>query len=449
MARIAVVGAGHVGLVTAACFAHLGHSVTCLDVDHDRIALLQQGVSPIHEPGLDDLLRQGVERGLIAFRADYPQALDVEFAFVAVGTPPSAGGSADLRAVREAVASLLRCLPPRAVIVNKATVPIGTADLVEQLAARMNATSIAVVSNPEFLQEGTAIDNFLRPDRVILGSRDEDAVERTARLFESLGAPIMRVDTRSAEMVKYAANAFLATKISFMNEIATICEQMGADAQLVAKGIGADDRIGPRFLGAGLGWGGSCLPKDTQSLAHLAAAHGAHPQLLRAVMQVNQDQRRLVVSKVRSALGDLERRRVLVLGAAFKPGTDDTRFSPAIELAQLLQSEGAEVLVFDPVVTADRIQALAPGVRAVASVEEGAQGAEAIILATEWPEFRELPFAALAAGMRRALLVDGRNYLDPARLAEAGFEYRCVGRPSQEVFASFDFEPSVVAGSIG
>ncbi len=378
------------------------------------------------------MLRAGVEAGRIEFTSEFPERLDAEFAFVAVGTPPSAGGSADLGAVREAVASLLKCLPPGAIIVNKATVPVGTGDLVEALAARGGASSIAVVSNPEFLQEGTAIDNFLRPDRVILGSSNAAAVERTATLFDALGAPIMRVDTRSAEMVKYAANAFLATKISFMNEIATICEQMGADAQAVARGIGADDRIGPRFLGAGLGWGGSCLPKDTQSLAHLAAAHGAHPQLLRAVMQVNQDQRRLVVSKVRAALGDLERRRVLVLGAAFKPGTDDTRFSPAIELAQLLQTEGAEVVVHDPVVSAERILSLAPGVRVADDIVSGAEGADAIVVATEWPQFRALPFAELAAVMRERVIVDGRNLLDPAAVAAAGFQYRCVGRPAVE-----------------
>lgn len=448
MARIAVVGCGHVGLVTAACFAHLGHHVTCLDVDVARVAMLRAGGCPIHEPGLDDLLRDGVGRGLIDFRSDYPTELDVEFAFVAVGTPPSAGGSADLGAVREAVASLLACLPQNAVIVNKATVPIGTADLVEALAARLGAASIAVVSNPEFLQEGTAIDNFLRPDRVILGSSNSAAVERTAALFEELGAPIMRVDTRSAEMVKYAANAFLATKISFMNEIATICEQMGADAQAVARGIGADDRIGPRFLGAGLGWGGSCLPKDTQSLAHLAAAHGAHPQLLRAVMQVNQDQRRLVVSKVRAALGDLERRRVLVLGAAFKPGTDDTRFSPAIELAQLLQSEGADVVVYDPVVSAERILSLAPGVRVASDVLSGASGAEAIVIATEWPEFRELPLAELALVMRERVIVDGRNLLDPDTVARAGFQYRCVGRPGSEAYEPAVVAPALTVGSV-
>ena len=443
MSRIAVVGCGYVGLVTGACFAHLGHRVVCLDVDAERIAQLRKGICPIHEPGLESLIREGIDSGRLEFASDYPAELDVEFAFVAVGTPPSAGGSADLRAVREAVGSLLACLPPNAVIVNKATVPVGTGDLVEALAASRGASSVGVVSNPEFLQEGTAIENFLRPDRVVLGSSNADAMERTSTLFEPLGAPIMRVDTRSAEMVKYAANAFLATKISFMNEIAAICEQMGADAQAVARGIGADDRIGPRFLGAGLGWGGSCLPKDTQSLAHLAAAHGAHPQLLRAVMQVNQDQRRLIVSKVRASLGNLERRRVLVLGAAFKPGTDDTRFSPAIELAQLLQTEGADVVVYDPVVPAARIQSLAPGVRVAPDLITGATGAEAAVIATEWPEFRELPLEELANVMAARVIVDGRNLLDPARVAAAGFQYRCVGRPGVEVH-----EPAVLAPAL-
>ncbi len=431
MAKLSVIGCGYVGAVTAACFADLGHEVECIDIDPSRVALLKEGKSPIHEPGLEPMLRSGIASGRLTFRATYPDQMDAEIVFIAVNTPASQEGAADLRAVRDAVASVAARVGPGAIIVNKSTVPIGTGDLVAGMAKRSGQAEIAVVSNPEFLREGSAVRDFMHPDRVVLGSSDRAAADRVAALYEPLGAYIQRVDIRTAEMIKYASNAFLATKISFINEIAAICESLGADVTEVARGMGMDARIGSQFLQAGLGWGGSCFPKDVRALAHMAAVHGTHPQLLRSVMDINSDQRLRSVGKVRDALeGDLERRRILVLGAAFKNDTDDIRNSPSVELAKLLQLEGADVSIYDPVVPADRLAKEAPSVRIAETIEHGAFGAHAIVLATPWPEFKMLDWEALGSAMSRRILVDTRNFLDPKAVTAAGFSYFCIGRPA-------------------
>ena len=365
MTQLAVVGCGYVGTVTAACLAHLGHTVECIDVDEDRIAILNQGRSPIHEPRLDTLIQEGLAAGRLQFRHGYPQRFRAEIAFIAVNTPGSQEGAADLRAVRDAVASVAGALAPGSIIVNKSTVPIGTGDLVQGMALRTGNGSISVVSNPEFLREGSAVADFLQPDRVVLGSKDAGATERVAALYEPLAAPILRTDIRTAEMIKYASNAFLATKISFINEMASICESVGADVQIVASGMGADARIGEKFLEAGLGWGGSCFPKDVRALAHIAAIRGTNPQLLRSVIEINADQRLRAVRKLREGLNGLEGRHVLILGAAFKQGTDDLRNSPALELAELLRHEGAKVAIYDPVIDCASIRKFAPDVATV------------------------------------------------------------------------------------
>ena len=432
MADVAVIGCGYVGLVSAACFAELGHDVHCIDVDVARIAMLREGRTPIHEPGLDEMLARGREAGRLHFYDEYPDPVQADVVFIAVQTPPARDGAADLRAVRGAIRALAPRLRPGTVIVNKSTVPIGTGELVEGMARRFGGRGVSVVSNPEFLQEGSAVQNFMEPSRVVLGGADPQAIERVAALYEQLGAPVQRTDIRTAEMIKYASNAFLATKISFINEMAAICESLGADVDLVAEGMGSDSRIGRAFLRAGLGWGGSCFPKDTQSLAHMAAVQGTHPQLLRSVMEINADQRRRMVQKVRETLGGLEGRRVLVLGASFKPHTDDTRYSPALELSELLMMEGAEVCVFDPVVPPERITAEYPGIEVAADVLAGARGAHALILGTEWPEFREMPLGRIGAVMERRTIIDARNFLDPEAARAADFEYRCVGRPHAE-----------------
>jgi UDPglucose 6-dehydrogenase len=430
--KLAVIGCGYVGAVTAACFAELGHDVTCVDIDRDRVEQLRRGRSPIHEPGLEPLLRRGLASGRLAFLDSYADGFDAEIVFIAVNTPASQEGAADLRAVRDAVTSVAASLRAGAIIVNKSTVPIGTGDLVAGMARRSSEHELSVVSNPEFLREGSAVNDFMHPDRVVLGSDCKEAIDRVGELYEPLGAEIQKVDIRTAEMVKYASNAFLATKISFINEIAAICESLGADVQEVARGMGLDDRIGERFLHAGLGWGGSCFPKDVRALAHMAALHGTHPQLLRSVMEINSDQRLRTIQKLRSALGELEERRILILGAAFKANTDDIRNSPALELARLLALEGAEVVMHDPVVSAGRIAAACPSVTVASTPEEGAIDCDAIIVATEWSQFRELDFEHLGARMNSRVIVDGRNCLDPDQLRLAGFDYRCLGRPAAE-----------------
>lgn len=438
VAKVAVVGCGYVGGVTAVCLAELGHAVECIDIDRRRIEQYRGGVSPIYEPGLDDLLRKGIRAGRLLFHDQYPERIDADVLFIAVNTPGSAEGAADLRAVRDVVSAVAPRMKANTVIVNKSTVPIGTGDLVEGMVRRCTRTPIAVVSNPEFLREGSAVDDFLCPDRIVLGSNDPLAISRVEALYEALDAPVLRVDIRTAEMIKYASNAFLATKISFINEMAAICQTLGADVLDVAKGMGLDERIGSRFLAAGLGWGGSCFPKDVRALAHMAQVHGTHSPLLHAVMDINQGQRLTAVARLRTAIGDLEGARILVLGAAFKPHTDDIRNSPALELANLLSHEGAQVMMLDPVVAAERVRAAAPQVEVAESAQAGARNADALVLATDWPELLALDFAALGATMRTRVIYDGRNALDAGVLREAGFAYLSVGRPSTEQPGSVD-----------
>lgn len=432
MAQIVVIGCGYVGAVSACCFAELGHNVECIDIDPQRVQLLSQGRSPIHEPGLDELLSRGLNAGRLSFRNGYPDSIDATVAFIAVNTPGSQEGAADLRAVRDAVSSLAPLLPLGATIVNKSTVPIGTGQLVAGMAARAGRPDITVVSNPEFLREGSAIHDFMNPDRIVLGSDDTDAISKVAALYDGLGATVQRVDIRTAEMVKYASNAFLATKISFINEMAAICDVLGADVTEVAAGMGMDSRIGSKFLNAGLGWGGSCFPKDVRALAHMASVHGTSPQLLRSVIDINSQQRLRMVQKLRNSLGTLEGATILILGAAFKGDTDDTRHSPALELANLLSHEGVEVRIFDPVVTPQRILDAAPLCEPVHGVLEGAEGCDALVIATEWREFAGLDFAELGAVMKGHLVLDTRNFVSGEAVRAAGLEYRCVGRPSME-----------------
>jgi UDPglucose 6-dehydrogenase len=437
-----VVGCGYVGGVSAACFSELGHVVDCIDTDAQRIAIYRSGRSPIFEPGLESLIARGLSGGRLHFWDQYPDQIEADIVFIAVNTPGSIEGAADLRAVRDAIAMTTPRLRPGSVIVNKSTVPIGTGELVEGMAHRSGLREVSVVSNPEFLREGSAVADFMNPDRIVLGSTDLNAMDRVASLYEALEAKILRVDIRTAEMIKYASNAFLATKISFINEMATICEALGADVSEVARGMGMDPRIGGQFLSAGLGWGGSCFPKDVRALVHTAAVHGAHPQLLRSVIEINSDQRLRGLHKVRQVLGGVEGHSILVLGAAFKGNTDDTRNSPALELASLLSLEGADVRVHDPVVPAERIRSHVPAAAIVEDLRRGAAGASAIVLATDWPEYRQCPWADLGAGMRSRVMIDMRNYLDPMALRDAGFSYQCVGRPALES----QRQPAPIAG---
>jgi UDPglucose 6-dehydrogenase len=418
---IGVIGAGWVGLVTAACFAELGHPVIARDIVQEKVDALSRGEVAIHEPGLEDLLRRNAER--LTFTTDMDELLaGARLLFVCVDTPPTYSGDADLSRVRAVVQEL-----PEAgdhVLIMKSTVPAGTGESI-----RRDMPDLSYVSCPEFLKEGTAVADFMNPDRVVIGADagDEAAAEAVAALYRPLGGEILTTDVASAEMIKLASNAFLATKISFINEIANVCEEVGADVGQVAKGMGLDERIGSSFLRAGIGYGGSCFPKDVSALKMLAGNTGYHFQLLTAVIEVNELQKRRVVGKLEKHLGSLIGKRVALLGLAFKPDTDDMREASSLVLAARLQGEGAEVVAYDPV-AAERAAGLLGSVEMAPTALEALEGADAAVLVTEWAEFAELDWAVAAERMTRPLIVDGRNFLDPEKLVGAGFEYEGIGR---------------------
>jgi UDPglucose 6-dehydrogenase len=420
---VGVIGVGWVGLVTAACFAELGHRVVARDILPEKVEALSRGEVAIHEPGLEDLLRRNAER--ISFTIDMDELLaGARLLFVCVDTPPTYSGDADLSRVRAVVQELPEGSDH--VLVMKSTVPAGTGESI-----RRDMPELAYVSCPEFLKEGTAVEDFMHPDRVVVGADpgDEGAADAVEELYKPLGGEILRTDVASAEMIKLASNAFLATKISFINEIANVCEEVGADVGQVAQGMGLDARIGSSFLRAGIGYGGSCFPKDVSALKMLAGNTGYHFQLLTSVIEVNELQKRRVVGKLEKHLGSLIGKRIALLGLAFKPDTDDMREASSLVLAARLQGEGAEVVAYDPV-AAERAAELLGSVEMATSATEALEGADAVVLVTEWREFAELDWASAAERMTRPLIVDGRNFLDPEVLLRAGFEYEGIGRQS-------------------
>ncbi len=431
MKNIVVVGVGYVGLVSGASFADLGNCVTCLDISEPRIANLQKGIMPIYEIGLEELVERNVRAGRLKFTTSYAEALkDAEFVFICVGTPSGVDGQADLRYVRMAAEAIADAMDHPLILINKSTVPVGTGDWVADIIRqrRPDVPEFAVVSCPEFLREGSAIGDFLSPDRIVLGSTNKEAAEKVAQLHLSLRCTIMITDLRTAEMIKYASNAFLATKISFINEIANICEALGADVKEVAFGMGADKRIGHHFLDAGLGWGGSCFPKDVKALAYMGEVEGRHPHLLHAVMDINVDQRYSPVRKVKEMLGGSVKDKVIgLMGLAFKPNTDDMRDAPAVDIATRLTREGARVRAYDPVAM-DVARPLLADVEMVDNPYTLAEGADALILVTEWNEFKHLDLARIHSLMRQPVLMDGRNVYDPEYARDLGFEYRGIGR---------------------
>ena len=431
MKNITVVGVGYVGLVSGACFADLGNHVICLDINEKRVENLRKGILPIYEPGLEELVERNVKAGRLEFTTSYADALKTaEFVFIAVGTPSDVDGQADLRYVRMAAESIADAMDHSMIIVNKSTVPVGTGDWVADIIRnrRPDAPDFSVVSCPEFLREGAAISDFMNPDRNVLGSTDPDAAEKVAQLHLPLRSTIMITDLRTAEMIKYASNAFLATKISFINEISNICEALGADVSEVAYGMGLDRRIGPHFLNAGLGWGGSCFPKDVKALAFMAETEGRHPHLLHAVMDINADQRKAPIRKVKELLGGtLQGKKIGLLGLAFKPNTDDMRDAPSIDIARSLLREGASVRAYDPVAM-DVARDSLPEVTMMKNAYDVAQNADALILVTEWNEFKNLDLQRVRDLMAEAVLVDGRNIYDPAQVRAIGFKYLAMGR---------------------
>jgi UDPglucose 6-dehydrogenase len=428
-----MIGVGYVGLVTGACLADLGNQVVCVNRDERKAANLRKGILPIFEPGLEEIVQHNNEAGRLIFTTSYDEGIkDAEFVLIAVGTPSGLEGEADLQHVEDSAIEIAKRLDHPLIIVNKSTVPIGTGDWVADIVRdNMPDRSMPfwVVSNPEFLREGSGVYDFMNPDRIVLGSLSREAAERVAELYYPLQAETIITDLRTAEMIKYASNCFLATKISFINEIAAICETLGADVKEVARGMGTDKRIGPQFLSAGIGWGGSCFPKDVKALIHMAATHGTHPQLLRAVMEINYDQRKRIINHLRDILGTLRGKTVGLLGLAFKPNTDDMRDAPSINLARLLLAEGAHVKAYDPVATETAKNAMKDiSVTYCKDPYEVAEGADAVILVTEWNEFKQLDMERMKGLMRQPVLMDGRNIYDPARMRELGFVYRGVGR---------------------
>ncbi len=432
MKNICVVGVGYVGIITAACFADLGNKVMALDVDEEKIAGLIEGKMPIYEPGLKELVDRNVLADRIQFTSSYKEGLkDAEFVFIAVGTPSGVDGEADLQYVAASARSIAEFIEDGMIIINKSTVPVGTGDWVSDIVREQNpeVENFSVVSCPEFLREGSAISDFMNPHRIVVGSLDEEAADKVAQLHLPLRAPIVVTDLRTAEMIKYASNAFLATKISFINEIANICEELGADVMEVSNGMGFDARIGQSFLNAGIGYGGSCFPKDVKALAYMAEKSGRHPQLLHSVMEINSDRRVMAVEQIKSMLGgdDLSGKVIGMLGLSFKPNTDDMRDAPSVTIANLLLEAGAVVKAFDPIAMEEAAKLL-PAVEMMDNSYAMAEGCDLLMVTTEWNEFRQLDLKRIKKIMRKPVLFDGRNIYDPKKMGELGFRYRGVGR---------------------
>ncbi|HUJ12461.1 MAG TPA: UDP-glucose/GDP-mannose dehydrogenase family protein [Thermoanaerobaculia bacterium] len=429
---IAVIGTGYVGLVTGAGLADFGNDVICVDIDEKKIAALKNGTIPIYEPGLDKIVSRNVSEGRLRFSTDLGGAIRSSRAiFIAVGTPPKADGSADLRYVEEVARTIAQHMNGPKLVITKSTVPIGTGRMIEGILAKAgNGHKGAVVSNPEFLREGSAIEDFMKPDRVVIGASDEESIALMKEIYaplHSLEIPFVVTNVESSELIKYASNGFLATKISFINEIAVLCELIGGDVQDVARGVGLDSRIGPKFLQAGPGFGGSCFPKDTLAVADIARRYGYEFQIIEAVLRVNDNIKQRMVGKVTRALGDVKGKTIAILGLAFKPETDDMRDSPTIPLITGLQKEGASVRAYDPQAM-ENARRIFSNVAFCHDAYQTAEGADALVIATEWNEFRALKLERIRSVVKQPVIIDLRNVYDPARMKSEGFTYVSVGR---------------------
>jgi UDPglucose 6-dehydrogenase len=431
--KICVVGSGYVGLVTGACLADFGMTVTGVDKDASKIAALERGVIPIYEPGLEEIVEKNVKAGRLKFTTDLAPAIrEAKAVFIAVGTPPLPDGRADLSFVRQVAEAIGENLNGYKVVITKSTVPVGTGQMVEKVIREKSGGShdFAVVSNPEFLREGCALEDFYRPDRVVIGARTQKAVDVMLEIYAPLkaaGVPFVIANIESSEMIKYASNGFLATKITFVNEIAELCERVGADVETVARGMGLDNRINPKFLHPGPGYGGSCFPKDTSAIAQIAEEHGMSFEIIDAVLSANERVRLRMVPKVESAFGGLAGKTVALLGLAFKGDTDDMRESPAIPIVEGLVKAGARVRAYDPAAT-EQARPLLPPIDYCADPYDAAKGADGVVIATEWNQFRALEFDRLKQLLRQPLIVDLRNLYEPDRVAAAGFRYVSIGR---------------------
>jgi len=431
--NICVIGTGYVGLVTGSCFAEFGLNVTCVDNDEQKIALLQNGTSPIFEPGLEEMLKRNLREGRLIFTTEIDKAVDKSLViFIAVGTPSRKDGSVDMTYIDEVARKIGENLNGYKVIATKSTVPVGTGERIRKIVQQYETESINfdIVSNPEFLREGSAIEDFMRPNRVVIGANSEQAKAIMRDLYSPLyliEAPFVITNIETAEMIKYASNAFLATKISFINEIANICEKVGADVNVVARGMGLDQRIGSKFLHAGPGYGGSCFPKDTVGITKIAEKHGYRFEIVRSVMKVNERQKERMVEKVKEAVGNLKGKTIGILGLSFKPNTDDLREAPSLKIIHALQKEGARIKAYDP-------KAMEAAKKIFKKVEYGkdpydvAKGSDALLIITEWNQFRNLDLKRLQKIMKMPVFLDFRNIYEPAKMREAGFQYFAVGR---------------------
>jgi UDPglucose 6-dehydrogenase len=435
--KIAVVGTGYVGLVTGTCFAEVGLNVVCIDIDQRKIDNLKQGILPIYEPGLDEMVKRNFDKGRLSFSTSLKDSIEgCEAAFIAVGTPPDEDGSADLKYVLGVATEIGTYMQDYMVIVTKSTVPVGTANKVRTalknaLHARSSNIDFDVASNPEFLKEGAAIDDFMKPDRIVIGVESEKAQEVMSRLYKPFllnGHPCIFMDIPSAEMTKYAANSMLATKISFMNDIANLCEIMGADVNMVRKGIGSDSRIGHKFIYPGIGYGGSCFPKDVKALIKTADEHGYSMQVLKAVEQVNDGQKQVMFSKLSGYFGSLAGKTIAMWGLSFKPKTDDMREAPSLVIIDELLAAGAKVIAYDPVAMHEAERIL--GNKITYSIDQYAtlEGADALVIVTEWPEFRSPDFTKISTALNQKAIFDGRNIYEPEEMKTLGFHYECIGR---------------------
>ena len=425
MSEIVVIGAGYVGLTSSVCLAHLGHNVTCVDIDSNKVDLLTRGEVPIYEARLPELLQEGQGKESLRFTTELEAAVSAsEFIFLCLPTPQESDGNADISAVVSVMNQICPTLAPGSIIINKSTVPIGTS---AQLIQAIGRTDISLVSNPEFLREGVAVTDFLQPDRILIGASDREAAEKVAGLYQAIDAPVIHVDLASAETIKYATNSFLATKVSFVNALAAVCEAVGADIESVTRGLGSDQRIGSRFLQPGPGWGGSCFPKDMEALITTASAAGYEFDLLRAVVKANEQQFDRLVAKIEDLVtGDLANSTIGVLGLTFKAHTDDMRNSPALEIVQRLASKGCAIKAYDPMVKNEKglptTFALAP------TIEEAVRASDIAVILTEWPDFNRANWAAMRDTMKAPRVLDGRNILDRSQMLEMGYDYQDLGR---------------------
>jgi len=438
--KIAIIGTGYVGLTTGTCFAEVGHEVICVDNNPEKVEILQNGQIPIYEPGLEELVKKNVAAGRLSFTTDTPASVEAsEVIMIAVPTPPQPDGSVDLTFIEKVAREIAESLKPEfdhKVIVDKSTVPVKTGEKVGETIRRYAPADVkfGVCSNPEFLREGSAVDDLLNPDRIVIGANDSDSKSIMRRVYDPFHAPVLVTDIESAELIKHAANSFLALKISYINAVAAVCEASGADIELVAQGIGMDDRIGKRFLNAGLGYGGSCFPKDIKAFIAISESIGSPFPLLQEVERINDDMRARFLSKIREKLWVLRDKKIAVWGLAFKQNTDDVRESVAIKLIHDMVGEGAEIVATDPqaIETAQKFGNFNDKVTITEDMYEALEGAEALVIATEWPEFANADLEKVKSKLRSPLIFDGRNLMDPENMKAFGFEYHSVGRPSVE-----------------